>query len=235
MDKKNGGYQRYFGNSKEKQLFSKWKEIISEIDGLEEEKAKIEKELEELGITNDRLVFWLNEETGEQEEDADAKEVQETGEQPTGAVLIVDDIKMTRMILRRVLESEGYEVIEAERATQALDLLKDEVVELIISDISMPGMDGLQMVQRIRSNPKTADLPVVMCTVSKRKTDISHAVELGVKGFLVKPVAKEALLAKVAEILERKQSGAKSRAPQGAPEESELTLVKLHTDGNSIS
>ena len=160
-------------------------------------------------MSPEALMLWellINKEQEEAwEEGADSVEVWLTEQQIVATVLVVEDIKMTRMILRQMLESDGYAVVEAGDASQAFEALESQPIKLVITDISMPGMDGLQMVQRIRSNPKTADLPVIMCTVSRRKSDISQAVKLGVRGFLAKPVAKEALLAKVAEILERKQ------------------------------
>ena len=85
--------------------------------------------------------------------------------------------------------------------TQMVNVGGEESIDLVIADITMPDMDGLELVQRIRSNTKTADLPVVICTVSRKKDHIIRAARLGVKGFLVKPISPKVVLAKVDKIL----------------------------------
>ncbi|MCH8294464.1 response regulator [Candidatus Poribacteria bacterium] len=136
---------------------------------------------------------------------------------------------MMRMTLSRTLRSGGYRVVETGNGRQALDVLwngpssvqvqnktqmvnvggkaqmvnmgGEESIDLAIIDITMIEMDGLELVQRIRSNTKTADLPVLICTISRKKDHIIRAAQLGVKGFLVKPISPKLVLAKVDKIL----------------------------------
>ena len=118
-----------------------------------------------------------------------------------GTVLIVDDARVLRMSMGRALQSVGYAVQEADDGTQALEMLEEHVIDLIIADINMKYMSGLEMLQRVRANPKTADVPVVMCTISNQKKDVLRAANLGIKGFLLKPVKLQAVVTKVNEIL----------------------------------
>jgi two-component system chemotaxis response regulator CheY len=120
-----------------------------------------------------------------------------------GNVLVVDDTRLMRRLLRGILESAGYGVVEAESGARAIDALRSESVDLVITDIEMPDMDGLEMIRRIRSHPRTADLPALICTASKEAADVKDAARLGVRGFLTKPVVKDAVLEKVAQALNR--------------------------------
>ena len=135
-----------------------------------------------------------------------------------GVVLVVDDVKLMRMSLCRVLKSAGYTVFEAEDGTQALamlqleEMLRFQDMSLVIADIRMPDMDGLEMVEQIRANPKTANLPVLMCTGTKRKSEIIQAARLGIQGFLVKPVSPASLLTKVEEIFAAVQRSYKGKS-----------------------
>lgn len=115
--------------------------------------------------------------------------------------MVVDDTRLMRRLLRGILESAGYGVVEAESGAKALDALKSGLVDLVITDLQMPDMDGLELVHRIRSHPRTADLPALICTASKEAADVKDAARLGVQGFLTKPVVKDAVLEKVTQAL----------------------------------
>ena len=117
-------------------------------------------------------------------------------------VLVVEDVKLMRMSLRQILVAEGYDVLEAENGVEALDTLKSSEIDLVITDVKMPNMDGLEMVQQIRANDETATIPVIMCTVSKDKADESRATQLGVQAFLNKPVWPAIVRTKVSEVLD---------------------------------
>ena len=99
--------------------------------------------------------------------------------------------------------SRGCTPVEVTDSTQMVNSRGEKSIDLAIIDITMPDMDGLELVQRIRSNTKIVHLPVLMCTASRRKDDIMRAARLGVKGFLVKPISRELLLAKVDKILKK--------------------------------
>jgi CheY-like chemotaxis protein len=101
---------------------------------------------------------------------------------------IVDDSRSARVILSRMLESYGLQVDTAESAEQALEYLKDSRPDVIFMDHLMPGMDGFQAIQAIKSNPDTALIPVIMYTSQEGELYVSQARALGAVGVLPKTV-----------------------------------------------
>lgn len=115
--------------------------------------------------------------------------------------LVVDDVAIMRKLLGLVLKNEGHNVVEAENGEQALSHLNMNPIDIVIADITMPDMDGLEMVEKIRSDDRTANIPVIMCTATKTPKDESRAKQLGIQGFLMKPIKPQTVKAKVNEIL----------------------------------
>ena len=118
-------------------------------------------------------------------------------------ILIVDDDKISRMIITRALQKAGYETLEAERATIAIELLNgQEPIALVISDITMPDMDGLELLAHIRSTPALERLPVLIFTVRSDQEIRERAATFEVAGYLLKPADITKLRETVAEILD---------------------------------
>jgi CheY-like chemotaxis protein len=123
-------------------------------------------------------------------------------------ILIVDDMLMMRFMVRAQLEEMRFRVLESENGEKALDIIRIEMgkewgggIDLLIADVVMPGMDGLEMIRKIRQELGHAKLPVIVCT-ARGEIDIVHRAKLlGVQGFLVKPIAKPKLLAAIRRIL----------------------------------
>src|SRR5207247_1340942 len=87
-----------------------------------------------------------------------------------GRVLVVDDEAMNRSLLQDTLRAHGYEVTEAESGEQALILADDTAPDVILLDVMMPGMDGFEVCRRLKANPRTAPIPVLMVTaLSERR------------------------------------------------------------------
>jgi len=107
-------------------------------------------------------------------------------------------------MLRRILESAGYEAIEAANGQEALDILNHQPISLVISDINMPLMDGLTFISELKSNPQSADIPIIIITTESETDFILKASQLGVRHYLLKPVDSRVVLEKVAYILEKK-------------------------------
>ena len=105
-------------------------------------------------------------------------------------VLIVDDSVAMRMILQRALRKTNLpldRVFEAGDGCVALEILRKETINIILSDINMPNMDGLQLLAELRANDQWKQVPVVMISTESSQTKVMEALRLGAKGFIRKP------------------------------------------------
>lgn len=102
-------------------------------------------------------------------------------------ILVVDDEEMIRRFLSIQLPKCGYEVKEAIGGIQALERLAEEDFNLIICDILMPIMNGWQLLKKIRENPKTKDIPVIVLTAKDEDSDMLKGYELGANYYITKP------------------------------------------------
>ncbi len=110
-------------------------------------------------------------------------------------ILIVDDVLVMRLRLRTQLEDSGFMVFEAEDGEKALAFLEyNPDIHLIITDVSMPVMDGIEFIRRLRKSSEYSAIPVIVCTAKGEFSVVRQAKQLGVQGFLVKPIAKPTLL-----------------------------------------
>ncbi|MCB2018491.1 MAG: response regulator, partial [Hydrogenophaga sp.] len=123
-------------------------------------------------------------------------------------VLVVDDSITVRRVTQRLLQREGYRVALAADGLQALERLQHERPTVVLSDIEMPRMDGFDLVRNIRSDPRLADLPVIMITSRIAEKHREHARELGVDHYLGKPYSEEELLALIANYAQVAAAGA---------------------------
>jgi two-component system chemotaxis response regulator CheY len=110
-------------------------------------------------------------------------------------VLIVDDSETIRQQVARALEQAGFTVIEAGDGVDGLEKVAEhEGISMAILDVNMPRLNGLDMLERLRQNPKTAKLPVLMLTTEAQESLIDRARKAGAKGWLIKPVKLEHLV-----------------------------------------
>lgn len=119
-------------------------------------------------------------------------------------VLIVDDSAAIRKILQRVLRQAEVpvgEVYEAGDGLEALNVLKDKKVGLILSDINMPNMDGLQFLTEVRAIDEWKTVPIVMITTEGSQNKVLEAVQLGATGYVRKPFTAEQIKEKLAGII----------------------------------
>ena len=108
--------------------------------------------------------------------------------------LIVDDSSVMRKIVERSLRQAGLEslvIFEAGSGTEGLDLLRAQPVDLILSDINMPAMDGLEFLRQIRVQNLAPGVPVVMITTESSEEHVKQAIEAGAKGYIRKPFTAE--------------------------------------------
>ncbi len=116
-------------------------------------------------------------------------------------ILVVDDCATTRKLLTLYLKSKGYEVVTAENGLDALEKVGKESVNLVLSDLNMPYMDGIELVRNLRANPDTAELPVVMVTTEADPEEKEKAMKAGANGYMIKPVTAEMVAQNIKEIM----------------------------------
>ncbi|MBI4869900.1 MAG: response regulator [Candidatus Wallbacteria bacterium] len=119
-------------------------------------------------------------------------------------VLVVEDSRTTREVNRRLLSGAGYDVTTASDGLEALDKLATGAFDLVLSDLTMPGLDGLALTRRIKSDPRLADLPVVILSFKDRDEDLKRAELVGADAYLVKEQADHReILQTLARVLSR--------------------------------
>jgi two-component system chemotaxis response regulator CheY len=124
--------------------------------------------------------------------------------------LVVDDFSTMRRIIRNLLKELGFtNVDEAEDGVAALHKLRDAEFDFVISDWNMPNMDGLTLLQTIRSDPALKALPVMMVTAEAKKENIVAAAQAGASGYVVKPFTAATLDEKLNKIFQNMQARAK--------------------------
>src|SRR5437762_1878737 len=123
----------------------------------------------------------------------------------TARVLVVDDVELNVKLLEAKLSSEYFEVIVADNGPTALELAESELPDIILLDIMMPRMDGFEVCRRLKANPRTADIPVVMVTALSDVADRLRGLESGADEFLTKPVNDTALFARVRSLVRLKR------------------------------
>ncbi len=119
-------------------------------------------------------------------------------------VLVADDFATMRKIVRNILKQIGFDnIVEAEDGQAAIQVLKTENIGLVVTDWNMPNMTGLELLQKIRSDPKTANIPVLMVTAEGLKENVVAAVKAGVNNYVVKPFTAEVLQEKLEQIFKK--------------------------------
>jgi two-component system chemotaxis response regulator CheY len=119
-------------------------------------------------------------------------------------VLVVDDFATMRRIIKNVLKQIGFtNILEADDGTAALGVLKENKVDLIISDWNMPKMNGLDLLKTVRKEEETKKVPFVMVTAEAQKDNVLQAVQAGVSNYIVKPFTADAVKEKLSKIFDK--------------------------------
>lgn len=125
---------------------------------------------------------------------------------PGESILVVDDNETNVKLVRFLLKKRGYDVRVAANAHEALAILESFVPRLILMDLQLPGMDGLELTRRIKAEPRTRAVPIVAVTAYAMKGDEEKARQAGCDGYITKPIDTHALPIKVAEYLSHSRS-----------------------------
>ena len=122
------------------------------------------------------------------------KRTDHTSENP---IIVVDDNPVVVKLLRSMLVRQGYAVLTATSGQELLDMLTTTQADLILLDIDMPGISGIETCKQLKANPATSDIPVLIVTASRDKEHIICGFNAGAQDYIIKPSTKEELLARV--------------------------------------
>jgi CheY-like chemotaxis protein len=123
-------------------------------------------------------------------------------------ILAVDDESDVLLIVKTALQAEGYNVLTAADGPDALKTASESKPDLILLDIMMPGMDGFEVLDHLRADSATCDIPVIMLTGLSERDRMRQALERGTKYYIVKPFEFQDLISKVRLAIEDAESGA---------------------------
>ncbi len=118
-----------------------------------------------------------------------------------GRILYIEDNSDNRKLVRRVLEWDGYEVVEAQDGSEALARLETEPIDLALLDINMPDIDGYTLTSTIRANPRFSRLPIVAVTANVMRGDRERSLQAGCDGYIQKPIDIDTLSEQIERFL----------------------------------
>ncbi|MBN1764216.1 MAG: response regulator transcription factor [Sedimentisphaerales bacterium] len=130
---------------------------------------------------------------------------------PKSTILIVDDEEDILELLDHHLSREGYHVLRARSGEQALELARTHTPDMIVLDLMLPGVDGLDVCRQLRNTPATQSTPIIMLTARGEETDIVTGLELGADDYVIKPFSPKVLLARVRAVLRRQKIQVKNK------------------------
>lgn len=133
-------------------------------------------------------------------------------------ILAIDDEEHILELLAYNLESNGYRVRTAETGEAGLEIIKSEHIDLVLLDIMLPGMDGMEILKRIRNTPATANLPVIMLTAKNEEINKVLGLEVGADDYISKPFGIYELMARVKAVLRRSSTPQEEKSKEASEE-----------------
>lgn len=118
-------------------------------------------------------------------------------------ILIVDDSPTEVHVIQTILQKNGHEVVVAVTGEECVVTAKDEMPDLVLMDVVMPGINGFQATRQLSQQPETANIPVIIVTTKDQETDKVWAMRQGAKDYIVKPVKEKVLIEHVNMVLSR--------------------------------
>ncbi|HEY8749558.1 MAG TPA: response regulator transcription factor [Tepidisphaeraceae bacterium] len=128
-----------------------------------------------------------------------------------GTILVIDDEKDLIELVRYNLEKDGFDVIAATDGQAGLEVVKKHRPDLVVLDLMMPGLDGLQICQQLRADPRSGRIPLIMLTAKATEADRVVGLELGADDYITKPFSPREVLARVKAVLRRSSPAAEQR------------------------
>jgi two-component system phosphate regulon response regulator PhoB len=122
-------------------------------------------------------------------------------------IVVIEDEEDIRELIRYNLDKEGFRVLAANSGEEGLELVMNSMPDLIVLDLMLPGIDGLQVCRQLKAEPKTKNIPIMMVTARGEEPDVVSGLELGAEDYVSKPFSPKVLVARVKTVLRRSQAG----------------------------
>jgi DNA-binding response OmpR family regulator len=142
-------------------------------------------------------------------------------------ILVVDDENDLVDLISYNLTRGGFEVLTAQDGNQALELARRDVPDLVVLDLMLPGIDGLEVARRLKADSRTATIPIVMLTAKGEETDVVVGLTLGADDYVTKPFSMKILLARINTVLRRGEQPAAGAAEGGTLKAGPLAIDSL--------
>ncbi len=146
----------------------------------------------------------------------------------TPRILVVEDEVAIQELLRYSLEQAAFEVVSVNSAEQAIAAINDQLPAMVLLDLMLPGMSGVNLAQRLRSAARTRDLPIIMVTARAEETDRVRGLDIGADDYVSKPFSPKELIARIRAVLRR-------RAPHLAGDAVEIGPVRLDPAARTVT
>jgi two-component system cell cycle response regulator len=141
-------------------------------------------------------------------------------------LLTVDDSKTIRMIVARAFKPYDLEILEAANGLEGMDVAAREKPDIIILDITMPVMDGYEMLSKLRESPELKGIPVIMLTAEAGKENVLRIAKLGVRDYLVKPFKEDLVVERVGRVIELKHKPLASSRKKASTDPLKILVVE---------
>lgn len=132
------------------------------------------------------------------------------GEEKKQKILVVDDEEHILELIQFNLEKEGYEVVLCDNGEESITIIKEDTIDLVVLDLMLPGIDGIDVCKRIRKVDRSKDLPIIMLTAKGKEEDRILGLELGADDYITKPFSVKELIARIKAVLRRSDGNQKT-------------------------
>ncbi|MGA2033747.1 MAG: response regulator [Thermoguttaceae bacterium] len=150
------------------------------------------------------------------------------------SVLVVEDEDDIRELVSYHLLKDGYQVAGVASGEEALSIIEAQPPDLVLLDLMLPGVDGMTVCQRLRNNPQTAALPIVMLTAKGEESDVVHGLNLGANDYVTKPFSPKVLLARVRAVLRRVPAADEAPAEEDSEDVIEIHNILIHQGRHEV-
>jgi len=141
-------------------------------------------------------------------------------------ILTVDDSKAVRMVVRKTFKDFDCEIIEASNGVEGLATAGREDPDIILLDVTMPVMDGVEMLTKLKTDPKTKGIPVIMLTAEAGRDNVLRIAKIGIRDYIVKPFQDKTLVDKVDRIIDLRPKGEKEQKRKSIHDACEIMIVE---------